>query len=75
MTAHIICERAVIRIEVNGVVASNAEGTNNIASLNFKRARRNFLQESYFFPSSMSKLMTLSEGTFSLTAKDTTLDL
>ena len=75
MTAHIIFERAVIRIEVNGTVASDTELTNNVATLNFKRARRNFLQESYFFPSSMSKLTTLSEGTFSLPAKDTTLDL
>ena len=76
MTAHIIFERAVIRIEVNGTVASDAEGTNQVATLNFKRARRNFLQESYFFfPSSMSKMTMLSEGTFSLPAKDTTLDL
>lgn len=75
MTAHIIFERAVIRIEVNGTVASDAEGTNNIATLNFERARRNFLQESYFFPSSISKLTMLSEETFSLPAKDTTLDL
>lgn len=72
---HIIFERAVIRIEVNGAAASNTEGTNNIAALNFKPARRNFLQESYFFPSSMSKLTTLSEGKFSLPAKNTTLDL
>ena len=75
MTAHIIFKRAVIRIEVNGAVASDAERTNNVGTLNFKCARINFLQESYFFPSSMSKLTTLSEGTFSLPAKDTTLDL
>ena len=67
---HIIFERAMIRIEVNGAVASDAEGTNNVATLNFKRARRNFLQERYFFPSSMPKLTTLSDGTFSLPADE-----
>ena len=74
VSVHIIFERAVIRIDVNGAVASNTEGTDNVAALNFKRTRRNFLQESYV-SSSMSKLTMLSEGTFSLPAKDTTLDL